>query len=188
MKKKTFNEVYYVFAICLFTAFLFGLIVGLAVRPLADGPEVTTAEQVTETTTEATTEAATEAPKAARAQRQAYYFLEDYEREIVEAVVMAEAGGEPLEGQMAVAQCILNSCQASGLRPDEVVRKYGYTTARPTASAEVCLAVSAVFDDGAKVTDEPIMYFYAPARCSSAWHESQAYVLTIGGHKFFKEA
>ena len=33
-----------------------------------------------------------------------------------------------------------------------------------------------------------ILYFYAPALVSSEWHESQTYVCTIGGHRFFGEA
>ena len=35
------------------------------------------------------------------------YHLTDAERDVVERVVMAEAGGESFEGQMLVAQCIL---------------------------------------------------------------------------------
>lgn len=118
----------------------------------------------------------------------AIYELSASERILVESVVMAEAGGECFDGQVAVAQCILNACIKSGLRPDAVIRRFGYTYARPTASKSVINAVSAVFNKGDVVTTEPIMYFYAPAVCSSPWHESQTYVLTIGGHKFFKEA
>jgi len=36
--------------------------------------------------------------------------------------------------------------------------------------------------------DAEILYFYAPALVSSEWHESQTYVCTIGGHRFFEEA
>lgn len=36
-------------------------------------------------------------------------------------------------------------------------------------------------------TDAEILYFYAPALVSSEWHESQTYVCTIGGHRFFEE-
>lgn len=47
------------------------------------------------------------------------YPLTDAERNIVERVVMAEAGGESFEGQMLVAQCILNAAEKRGvdLRP-----------------------------------------------------------------------
>lgn len=116
------------------------------------------------------------------------YALTDDEREIVERVVMAEAEGEGFDGQRLVAQCILNTAEAMDLRPDEVVLAPNqYATPAQDASREVKEAVSAVFDDGNMVTDEPIQWFYAPRYVSSAWHESKVFVLEYGGHRFFKE-
>lgn len=46
---------------------------------------------------------------------------------------------------------------------------------------------AAVFDDGWYVTTEPILYFYAPDRVASNWHESQDFVIEINGHRFFTE-
>lgn len=116
------------------------------------------------------------------------YALTDDEREIVERVVMAEAEGEGFDGQRLVAQCILNTAEAMDLRPDEVVLAPNqYATPAQDASREVKEAVSAVFDDGNMVTDEPIQWFYAPRYVSSAWHESKRYVLTYQNHKFFAE-
>lgn len=117
------------------------------------------------------------------------YALTVSERDIVERVVMAEAGGEGFDGQRLVAQCILNTAEAMDLRPDEVVLAPNqYATPAQDASREVKEAVSAVFDDGNMVTDEPIQWFYAPRYVSSAWHESKVFVLEHGGHRFFKEA
>lgn len=115
------------------------------------------------------------------------YALTAAERDTVERVVMAEAGTEPYEGQIAVAQCILNACEHEGKRPDEIVIEYQYTDNRPEPTDEVKAAVSAVFDDGETVTDAEILYFYAPALCESEWHEAQTYVMTVGGHRFFEE-
>ena len=120
-------------------------------------------------------------------QSTARYALTAAERDTVERVVMAEAGAEPYEGQIAVAQCILNACELESKRPDEIVIKYQYTDKRPNPTDEVKAAVSAVFDDGETVTDAEILYFYAPALCESEWHESQEYVMTVGGHRFFGE-
>ena len=114
--------------------------------------------------------------------------LTDDERDTVERVVMAEAGAEPYVGKMAVAQCILNACEQEGKSPDEIAELYGYTDSRPEPSDEVKKAVAKVFDDGETATDREILYFYAPALCQSLWHESQTYVCTIGGHRFFEEA
>lgn len=118
----------------------------------------------------------------------ARYPLTAAERDTVERVVMAEAGAEPYIGQMAVAQCILNACEQEQKSPAEIAELYGYTVNRPEPSDEVKRAVSAVFDDGETASDREILYFYAPELCASSWHESQQYVMTVGGHRFFEEA
>ena len=64
---------------------------------------------------------------------------------------------------------------------------YQYSTDRPEPTDEVRTAVSAVFDKGETVTEAKILFFYAPARVSSEFHESQTYVMTVGGHRFFEE-
>lgn len=116
------------------------------------------------------------------------YTLTDSERDIVERVVMSEAAGEGYDGQRLVAQCILNTAEADGMRPDEVVLAPNqYASPAAEASQEVKDAVSAVFDAGDMVTDEPIRWFYAPRYVYSAWHENKAFVLEYGGHRFFKE-
>lgn len=126
--------------------------------------------------------------QAEEQQVETYYPLTSYERDIVERVVMAESGAEPYDGQVLVAQCILNACRIENLRPAEIVSYCGYTTARPEASDSVKRAVSAVFDEGFTITDEPVRYFYAPALCVSNWHETQEFVCEVGGHRFFREA
>lgn len=116
----------------------------------------------------------------------ARYRLTADERELIcEVVVMAESGTEPCEGKIAVSQCLLNACEKTGKRPAEIVEEYGYTDRRVEPNAETREAVAAVFDAGETVTDAKILFFYAPSLVSSAWHESQTYVCTIGGHRFF---
>lgn len=173
-------------------AILIGILCGmLAIAwPTADETETPDSAPTTTTTTTATT-TTTEAPTTTtttKADPPVYYPLTDWERDQVERVVMAEAGGEPYQGQMAVAQCILNASKSQGVPPAQAVVKMQYTKARPEPTESVKRAVSAVFDDGATVFDRDVLYFYAPAMVSSGWHESQEYVTTIGGHRFFKEA
>ena len=116
------------------------------------------------------------------------YPLTETERDLVERVVMAEAAGEGFDGQRLVAQCILNTAEAMDLRPDEVVTAPNqYAAPAEEASQEVREAVSAVFDEGDMVTEEPIQWFYAPRYVSSPWHESKVFVLEHGGHRFFQE-
>lgn len=115
------------------------------------------------------------------------YELSDYERRVVECIVMGEAGGESWKGKALVAQCILNACLKDGITPSEVRAKYKYSGWNENPSEDVKTAVSSVFDDGNMITNEPILYFYAPKVVYSKWHESQCHVITEGGHKFFKE-
>lgn len=110
----------------------------------------------------------------------------DEELYLISSVVMNEAGYECYDGKIAVAQCIRNACLKEN-QPFSAIRyKYGYKYTK-TPTEEVKKAVNDVFLYGITVTDEPILYYYAPALTYSAWHESQVYVMTIGGHKFFKE-
>ena len=116
------------------------------------------------------------------------YDATEAELAIVARVVHSEAVGEGFDGMALVAQCVLNTCEATGKRPDEVVLEpKQYAAPAEAASEEAIAAVEAVFVDGYQVTEEPIRFFYAPARCSSAWHENNLdYVGTWGGHRFFK--
>ena len=116
------------------------------------------------------------------------FYLSDYERAELESLVMAESGAESYEGQMGVAQCILKAGEKEDKQPSEIAIMYRYTKHRPAPNESVKEAVRAVFDRGEVITDAKILYFYAPALVYSAWHESQTYVLTVGGHKFFAEA
>lgn len=120
-------------------------------------------------------------------EKEPYFYLSDYEREVTEYIVMGESGGEPYDGQVAVAQCILNAALKDGIQPSQVKTKYKYSGWNTNPTESVKEAVSAVFDNGYKITDEKIMYFYAPKYCKSRWHETQKFVTEIGGHRFFAE-
>ena len=124
------------------------------------------------------------------AEKGAIYALSYNEYTELCRVVMGESGGEPYEGQLAVAQCILNTCRIEKRRPLEVVEKHGYTKWRPAPTKSVENAVLEVFADGREVLDKRVTMFYAPALMKNGYstdHESQIYSTTIGGHKFFIE-
>ncbi len=147
----------------------------------ADGTPCISLYEVEETAQELTP---IETPIEAQGPR---YALTEGERDTIERVVMAESGAEPYEGQVLIAQCILNAAEKEGIRPDEAVIEYQYTPNRPEPSESVKKAVAAVFDDGEQVTAEPVLYFYAPAIVYSTFHESQNFVIEVGGHRFFSE-
>ena len=99
-------------------------------------------------------------------------------------------GGEPYAGQQAIANCILNKCRMTGKRPSEVIRSDQYATWATGYTESVKSAVLSVFEDGCRPVGDYATIFYAPQRMPehrSAYHDSQIYVCTIGGHKFFVE-
>ena len=121
-----------------------------------------------------------------------FFNLTEAERKTIQYIVAGEAKGEPMEGKMAVAQCILHGMVKSEWSAERVRIEYQYSgwddeleNVNPEAWAEVVEAVSRVFDDGELISDKPILYFYAPDITSSSWHESLNHAVTIEGHKFF---
>ena len=121
-----------------------------------------------------------------------FFNLTEADRKTIQYIVAGEAKGEPMEGKMAVAQCILHGMVKSGWSAERVRIEYQYSgwdeeleNVNPEAWAEVVEAVSRVFDDVELISDKPILYFYAPDIISSSWHESLNHAVTIEGHKFF---
>lgn len=121
-----------------------------------------------------------------------YFEISDEERELIQYIVAGEAGYEPMDGKIAVAQCILNAMMLDDLSAFEVQDKYKYSGFKtnldeesPEAWAEVVQAVSDVFDEGQTVTEEYILWFYAPKYSAGKFHNTQKFVMEIGGHRFY---
>lgn len=113
-----------------------------------------------------------------------YYPITNDDRSTLEHIVQGEAGGEPYEGKLWVATCLLNAMRLEDMTAEEVRTAYQYAGWSETVSDETVKAVSAVFDDG-ETTHDTVLWFYAPKLCNGTWHETQSYVATVGGHKFF---
>ena len=111
------------------------------------------------------------------------------DRELLERIVMGEAGGEGFLGQALVAQCIRDAIVYKGIDSvqDVIIElKYsGSLNKKPTE--EVKQAVSYIFDEGKNAVQHRILYFYAPKIVKSKFHESQNYIYSHKGHKFFDE-
>ena len=122
-----------------------------------------------------------------------YYSITDDDRYVIERIVAGEAGHEPLLGKMAVAQCILNAMEQDNLAASGVRETYQYSgwmkenfpINYPEDWAEVQQAVWCVFDNGEKVTEENILWFYAPKYSSGSWHRTQKFVVEISNHRFY---
>ena len=96
-----------------------------------------------------------------------------------------------VRAQMAVAQCIKNTAEATGQTPEQVVKVPGQY-AKPYQGNEdememVNESCLRVFACGETITDEPIRYFYSTAGgFYSKWHENcLTFVEKIGPTKFF---
>lgn len=118
--------------------------------------------------------------------------LSDYERQVLINIVSGEAGYDGYESQWAVATCLYNACKRDGLQPSQVRKRYQYSgwktnlkSESPKAYNNVVKAVSTVFDDGYRITNEPILWFYAPKYCRGTFHNTQKYVGTWGTQKFY---
>ncbi len=110
-------------------------------------------------------------------------------------IIMAEAGGESLLGQIAVGDVILNRVRSNAF-PNTIYgvifdRKWGiqfspvangtiYNTPSYTATlaAKICLEGTSLSDDA--------MYFLNPSLSTSSWIvNNRTYAYTIGNHYFF---
>lgn len=112
--------------------------------------------------------------------------------EIVERVVAAEARGESIENQMAVAQTILETSVATCSSISDVATngQYAPPVQPDLVTDSVREACYRVLYIGERVTEEPIRYFYSTGGgFYSKWHETSPnleYVTTIDDHKFYK--
>ena len=121
-----------------------------------------------------------------------FFNLTEVDRKTIQYIVAGEAKGEPMEGKMAVAQCILHGMVKSDWSAERVRIEYQYSgwddeleNVNPEAWAEVVEAVSRVFDDGELISDKPILYFYAPKYSDGKWHKTLEFAFEISGHRFF---
>lgn len=124
--------------------------------------------------------------------RPPFFNLTEADRKTIQYIVAGEAKGEPMEGKMAVAQCILHGMVKSDWSAERVRIEYQYSgwddelkNTNSEAWAEVVEAVSRVFDDGELISDKPILYFYAPKHSDGKWHKTLEFAFEISGHRFF---
>ena len=113
--------------------------------------------------------------------------LTDYDRDILEHLVMGEAGGEGFIGCCLVAQAIRDTMISDGYKSVESLRtSMGYYgSLYNTPNEDALNAVKFIFDEGGAAVQHNIVYFYAPAVCTSGFHESQEFVVAHNSHRFF---
>ena len=118
-----------------------------------------------------------------------YFTLTEDERDLVERVVAAEARGESIECQMAVAQTILDRAVSREQSITKVCTA-PYQFADPyqgKVSEKTQDAVRFVFDDGAKIFDK-VTHFYASHLIDPPyWTESKEFKGEINGVSFYAD-
>lgn len=109
------------------------------------------------------------------------------QRDILERLVMGEAGTLGYTGCALVAQAVRDSMALSGTTSVEsIISEYQYTAPldrQPNSSAKN--AVSYIFDNDGYAVQHRILYFYASNVVSNPWHESQNFIVSYGNVRFF---
>lgn len=119
------------------------------------------------------------------------YPITEDERELITRIVAAESRGEPLEGQIAVAQVILDRWIDKGgslneilLAPKQFANPYtGDLSEYPNSR----IATHLVFDLGYRVFKEPTLFFFNPITSEPSQIKLlRTYSLrgSIGNHEF----
>ena len=134
-------------------------------------------------------------PEIEQEKLEPYWPLTNEERKIICYVVAGESKAEPMEGKMAVAQSYMNGMIRSGTSVAETRIEYQYSgydsklqysdnPISQEAWAEVQEAVSRVFDNGERVSEEFILWFHND-KVNPKFHKTQKFVIQIGHHLFY---
>lgn len=115
--------------------------------------------------------------------------LSEEDRELLEKIVMSEAGTQGMEGAALVAQTFRDIMIYEEINSIAQIQKdYKYAKNIDTEpNQDVLDAVSYIFDEGKSAVRHKIYFFYAPKRCKSKFHESQNFVIEYMEHRFFSE-
>lgn len=120
-----------------------------------------------------------------------FFEISNQDRETIQYIVAGEAGYESMTGKMAVAQTLLNAMKKEGCNAKQVRKIYQYSGWKtnlniesPENWAEVKEAVNRIFDNGEFVSENPILFFYAPKYSSGKFHRILPHDQVIGGHSF----
>lgn len=113
--------------------------------------------------------------------------LSDGDRDLLERLVMGEAGSLGYTGCALIAQAVKDAMLTDGITTVAgVISSYGYvasTSIKPNSAAQK--AVSYIFDENGSAVQHRILYFYESSICDSKWHESQNFIVDYYGVKFF---
>lgn len=110
--------------------------------------------------------------------------------EVVLMRIITHEGGTDQTACYLVAQALHNTCKKYNwqLSPLEIAYRYQYASPLSWYSDEARNAYEDIFVNGLVFTEiGNATVFYAPAYCSSSYHESQIFVYETHGIRFFEE-
>lgn len=113
--------------------------------------------------------------------------LTDEDRDLLERLCYGEFGGGGFVGASLIAQSVKNAMNVEGFSSvAEVISEYKYTGSTTSGKNLACQqAVKYVFDEDHDAVQHRIMYMYNPYMVSSAFHESQKFILSYEDVRFF---
>lgn len=117
------------------------------------------------------------------------YKLTDEERDLVERVIMKEVSGKSETDALAVAQCIYDRVTMWGGTVEEIIfakNAFADPTYKYEPTQIVKDAVRDIFDNGKRLTVEPLLYFYATKTANpNGFHETQRCLIETKLHRYF---
>lgn len=113
--------------------------------------------------------------------------LTDDDRDLLERLCYGEFGSGGFIGAAMIAQCVRDAMAFDGYDTVEDVIKYcRYDGSTTSGTSDDCvMAVRYIFDDGGSAVQHRMLYMYNPYMVQSAFHESQNFILSYDGVRFF---
>ncbi len=113
--------------------------------------------------------------------------LTDDDRDLLERLCMGEFGSGGFIGACLIAQSVKDAmCFDGYMSVASVIEHYHYTGSTEVGTNQDCKnAVKYIFDQNMDAVQHRIMYMYNPSLVQSSFHESQNYILTFEGVRFF---
>ena len=113
--------------------------------------------------------------------------LTDDDRELLECLCYGEFGSGGFIGAAMIAQCVKDAMCFDGYSSVADVIKYcRYDGSTASGTSDECIqAVRYIFDDDGSAVQHRMLYMYNPYMVKSSFHESQEFVLSYQGVRFF---
>ena len=113
--------------------------------------------------------------------------LTEKDRDLLERLCMGEFGSGGFIGACLIAQAVKDAMCFDGYKTvADVIKKCRYTGSTDIGTSDECRqAVHYIFDENRDAVQHRIMYMYNPYMVQSAFHESQNFILSFAGVRFF---